>query len=183
MQLLKFLTFVRRKACKRFGHDAPSCVIVSIFFRGTRQLSQIEKLAFFCRIEVTPQTTHCWRWKWLKAVFFSKGDRRSFGRGTLVAGQPTDVGERSVGCPPYKSTCGIFYLTDINMWYQVYLMNKHQEFLKFEAVLAHCEKWVPEGSLFAAMEYGREMQFFDGHNSLSASGQLLAEMLIQSTRG
>ena len=79
------------------------------------------------------------------------------------------MGERSVGCPPYKSTCGIFYLTDINMWYQVYLMNKHQEFLKFEAVLAHCEKRVPEGSLFAAMEYGREMQFFDGHNSLSAS--------------
>ena len=62
-------------------------------------------------------------------------------------------------------------------------MHRHQEFLKFEAVLAHCEKRVPEGSLFAAMEYGREMQFFDGHNSLSASGQLLAEMLIQSTRG
>jgi hypothetical protein len=62
-------------------------------------------------------------------------------------------------------------------------MHRHQEFLKVEADLAHCEKWVPEGSLFAAMEYGREMQFFDGHNSLSASGQLFAEMLIQSTRG
>ena len=35
-------------------------------------------------------------------------------------------------------------------------------------------------SLFAAMEYGREMQFFDGHNSLSASGHLLAEMLMPS---
>ncbi|MDC1271982.1 hypothetical protein N8Z94_05200 [Planktomarina temperata] len=93
------------------------------------------------------------------------------------------MGERSVGCPPYKSTSGIFYLTDINMWYQVYLMNKHQEFLKFEAVLAHCEKRVPEGSLFAAMEYGREMQFFDGHNSLSASGHLLAEMLMPSAWG
>ena len=57
-------------------------------------------------------------------------------------------------------------------------MIKHQEFLKFEAVLAHCEKRVPEGSLFAAMEYGFEMQFFDGHNSLSESGYILAEMLM-----
>ena len=60
-------------------------------------------------------------------------------------------------------------------------MNKHQEFLKFEAVLAYCEKQVPEGSLLAAMDYGREMQLFDGHNSLSEAGQLLAEMLIPTT--
>ena len=60
-------------------------------------------------------------------------------------------------------------------------MTKHQEFLKFEAVLAHCEKRVPQGSLFAAMEYGREMQFFDGHNSLSPSGQLLAAMILPTT--
>ena len=59
-------------------------------------------------------------------------------------------------------------------------MIKHQEFLKYEAVLAHCEKRVPEGSLSAAMEYGREMQFFDGHNSLSKSGHILAEMLMPS---
>jgi len=52
--------------------------------------------------------------------------------------------------------------------------------LKFEAVLAHCEKRVPQGSLFAAMEYGREMQFFDGYNTLSTSDHLLAEMLIPS---
>ena len=57
-------------------------------------------------------------------------------------------------------------------------MNKHQEFLKFEAVLAYCEKQVPDGSLLAAMDYGREMQFFDGHNSLSEAGQLLAEMIL-----
>ncbi|MDA9813296.1 hypothetical protein N9C04_03435 [Planktomarina temperata] len=57
-------------------------------------------------------------------------------------------------------------------------MNKHQEFLKFEAVLAYCEKHVPENSLLAAMDYGREMKFFDRQNSLSASGQLLAEMLM-----
>ena len=60
-------------------------------------------------------------------------------------------------------------------------MNKHQEFLKFEAVLAYCENHVPENSLLAAMDYGRETQFFDRQNSLSASGQLLAEMLILST--
>ena len=60
-------------------------------------------------------------------------------------------------------------------------MNKNQEFLKFEAVLAYCEKQVPEGSLLAAMDYGREMQLFDGHNSLSEAGQLLAEMLIPTT--
>jgi hypothetical protein len=60
-------------------------------------------------------------------------------------------------------------------------MNKHQEFLKFEAVLAHCEKRVPQGSPFAAMEYGLEMQFFDGHNSLSASGHILADMLMPNT--
>ncbi|MBT3592886.1 MAG: hypothetical protein HN519_02820 [Hellea sp.] len=46
-------------------------------------------------------------------------------------------------------------------------MDNHQEFLKFDAVLAQYEKWAPEGSLFAAMEYGLEMQFFDGYNSLS----------------
>ena len=46
-------------------------------------------------------------------------------------------------------------------------MTKHQHtFLKFEAVLAHCEARVPEGSLFAAMDYGREMEFFDENNNL-----------------
>jgi hypothetical protein len=61
-------------------------------------------------------------------------------------------------------------------------MNKHQEFLKFEAVLAYCEKQVPDGSLLAAMDYGREMQLFDGHNSLSeASVSILAETILSST--
>jgi hypothetical protein len=60
-------------------------------------------------------------------------------------------------------------------------MTNHTDFLKFEAVLAHCEKRASENSLFAAMEYGREMQFISGHNSLSASGERLAEMLMLTT--
>ena len=52
-------------------------------------------------------------------------------------------------------------------------MTIHQEFLKFEAVLAHCETRVSDRSLSAAMDYGREMQFFDSTNRLSQSGQLL----------
>ncbi len=60
-------------------------------------------------------------------------------------------------------------------------MDRIQEFLKFEVVLAYCEQRVPEGSLLAAMDYGRKMQFINGYNSLSESGQLLAEMLILST--
>ena len=61
------------------------------------------------------------------------------------------------------------------------LMTNHTDFLKFEAVLAHCEKRASENSLFAAMEYGREMQLISGHNSLSASGERLAEMLMLTT--
>ena len=60
-------------------------------------------------------------------------------------------------------------------------MTNHSDFLKFEAVLAHCQKKASEDSLFAAMEYGREMQFISGQNSLSASGKLLAEMLMLTT--
>ena len=40
---------------------------------------------------------------------------------------------------------------------------------------------MPGGSLLAAMDYGREMQFFDGHNSLSEAGQLLADTILSST--
>ena len=46
-------------------------------------------------------------------------------------------------------------------------MTIHQKFLKFEAVLAHREARVPTGTLSAAMEYRREMQFFDSTNRLS----------------
>ena len=60
------------------------------------------------------------------------------------------------------------------------LMTNHTDFLKFEAVLAHCEKRASEDSLFAAMEYGREMQFITGHYSLSESGERLAEMILPS---
>jgi hypothetical protein len=56
-------------------------------------------------------------------------------------------------------------------------MNKHSEFLKFEAVLANFEKRVTEDSLFAAMKYGGEMQFFDKTNKLSQSGERLADII------
>ena len=57
-------------------------------------------------------------------------------------------------------------------------MNMQQQFLKFEAVLAHCEQRVTEPSLKAVMKYGRAMDFFDSHNKLSQSGELLAEILL-----
>ena len=57
-------------------------------------------------------------------------------------------------------------------------MNKHSEFLKFEAVLANFEKRVTEDSLFAAMKYGGEMQFFDKTNKLSQSGERLADIIL-----
>ena len=61
-------------------------------------------------------------------------------------------------------------------------MTIHQEFLKFEAVLAHCETRVSDNSLSAALKYGREMQFFDRTNRLSQSGQLLAEMILPTIK-
>ena len=51
-------------------------------------------------------------------------------------------------------------------------------FLKFEVVLAYCEQRVTDRSLLAAMNYGRTMEFFDRHNRLSQSGELLAEILL-----
>jgi hypothetical protein len=62
-------------------------------------------------------------------------------------------------------------------------MNIQQEFLKFEAVLAHCETRVSDRSLSAAMDYGREMQFFDSTNRLSQSGHLLAELILPTIEG
>ena len=62
-------------------------------------------------------------------------------------------------------------------------MNIHQEFLKFEAVLAHCEARVSDRSLSAAMDYGREMKFFDSTNRLSQSGHLLAELILPTIEG
>jgi hypothetical protein len=59
-------------------------------------------------------------------------------------------------------------------------MNTQQHFLKFEAVLAHCEQRMTEPSLKAAMKYGHAMDFFDSHNKLSQSGELLAEILLPS---
>ena len=57
-------------------------------------------------------------------------------------------------------------------------MGTHQTFLQFEAVLGHCEQRVTGGSLSVAMEYGREMGFFDTHNSLLSSGKLLAHIIL-----
>ena len=54
----------------------------------------------------------------------------------------------------------------------------HQDFLKFEAVLAHCEQRARKPNLQLAMEYGREMGFFNSRNKLSMSGDLLAEILL-----
>ena len=51
-------------------------------------------------------------------------------------------------------------------------------FLKFEAVLAHCERRVTEQSIQAEIKYCRKMQFFDSRNELSQSGELLAEILL-----
>ena len=62
-------------------------------------------------------------------------------------------------------------------------MTIHQEFLKFEAVPAHCETRVSDTSLSSAMDYGREMQLFDNTNRLSQSGQLLAEMILPTIEG
>ena len=61
-------------------------------------------------------------------------------------------------------------------------MGKHQAFLEFEAVLSYCETRVPEQALSAAMEYGREMEFFDAHNSLLPSGQLLAHIILPANK-
>ena len=57
-------------------------------------------------------------------------------------------------------------------------MNTQQHFLKFEAVLAHCEQRLNEPALQAAMKYGRAMEFFDSRNKLSQSGELLAAILL-----
>ena len=57
-------------------------------------------------------------------------------------------------------------------------MTIHQEFLKFEAVIAHCETRVPSGTLCEAIKYGREMQCFEKTNKLSPSGELLAEIIM-----
>ena len=40
-------------------------------------------------------------------------------------------------------------------------MTIHQQFLNFEAVIAHCETWVPSGTLCEAIKYGRKMEFID----------------------
>lgn len=58
-------------------------------------------------------------------------------------------------------------------------MNTQQRFLKFSAVLAHCEQRLRKPSLKTAMKYGRSMEFFDRQNKLSQSGELLAAILMR----
>jgi hypothetical protein len=59
----------------------------------------------------------------------------------------------------------------------VILMTIHQQFLNFEAVIAHCETRVPSGTLCEAIKYGRKMEFIDKTNKLLPSGVLLAEII------
>lgn len=63
-----------------------------------------------------------------------------------------------------------------------FIMNIQDDFLKFEAVLSYCEDQVLDGSLGAAMEYGRTLGYFNGYNSLSQSGRMLAEVLLSTTK-
>ena len=57
-------------------------------------------------------------------------------------------------------------------------MTIHQEFLNFEAVIAHCETRVPSGTLCEAVKYGRKMQFIYETNKLLPSGEILAEIKL-----
>ena len=62
-------------------------------------------------------------------------------------------------------------------------MTIHQEFLKFEAVLAHCETRVSDTSLSAAMEYGREMQFFDQNQPTVAIRSASSRTILPTIEG
>ena len=65
-------------------------------------------------------------------------------------------------------------------------MNTQKDFVKFESVVAYCEKRLPgpslpsEQSLKNAMKYGHKMDFFDSRNKLSQSGELLAGLLLST---
>jgi hypothetical protein len=62
-------------------------------------------------------------------------------------------------------------------------IQKNIDFIKFEHVLQYCEAKVPKGSYSDALDYGRELQLFGRYNSLSSSGNLLAERLMSSNEG
>jgi hypothetical protein len=65
-------------------------------------------------------------------------------------------------------------------------MNTQKDFVKFESVVAYCEKRLPGPSLPSvqslqtAMKYGHKMDFFDSRTKLSQSGELLAGLLLST---
>ena len=59
-------------------------------------------------------------------------------------------------------------------------MKHHIAFLKFEAVLDYCERRCSDKTLEGAIRLGRQRNWFDSRNSLTTSGEALAEIIMQS---
>ncbi|CRK76681.1 hypothetical protein NIG5292_02746 [Nereida ignava] len=59
-------------------------------------------------------------------------------------------------------------------------MKHHTAFLRFEAVLDYCERRCSGKTLEDAMKFGRQRDWFDSSNRLTASGEALAEIIMQS---
>ena len=60
-------------------------------------------------------------------------------------------------------------------------MKHHIAFLRFEAVLDYCERRCDDKKLENAMKFGRQRDWFDSSNSLTASGEALADIIMQSS--
>lgn len=59
-------------------------------------------------------------------------------------------------------------------------MKHHVAFLKFEAVLNHCQRRCDAKTIEEAVAFGYQRDWFDNHNRLTASGDALAEIIMQS---
>ena len=59
-------------------------------------------------------------------------------------------------------------------------MEHHTAFLRFEAVLDYCERRCSDKTLEGAIKFGRQRNWFDSRNSLTTSGEALAEIIMQS---
>ena len=59
-------------------------------------------------------------------------------------------------------------------------MKHHTSFLRFEAVLDYCERRCSDKTLEGAIKFGRQRNWFDSRNSLTTSGEALAEIIMQS---
>jgi hypothetical protein len=59
-------------------------------------------------------------------------------------------------------------------------MKHHTAFLRFEAVLDYCERRCSDKTLEGAIRFGRQRNWFDSRNSLTTSGEVLAEIIMQS---